>query len=152
MSIVPRVRVAVEADLEAIARIEAESMPQAWSERDLAPWLDADRGLLLVAETEAGLVAHAAFLLLPGEAELLRLAVVPARRRLGVATQLVESGLARLAAGGRRVCFLEVRHDNLAAVALYRALDFRPSGRREGYYGDGADALLFRREAASELG
>ena len=148
----PRVRTAVAADLEAIARIERESMPQPWSARDFAPWLDEERGLLLIAEDAAEPVGHAAYLLLPDGAELLRLAVAPVHRRRGVATRLVEAGLARLAAAGRVACFLEVRQDNHAAVGLYRALGFRPAGRRAGYYGDGSDALLLRRETALDVG
>lgn len=40
--------------------------------------------------------------------------------------------------------FLEVAADNDAARALYAKLGFVEAGRRHGYYGDGADALVLR--------
>lgn len=79
------------------------------------------------------------------EAELLTLAVVPARRRRGIAKRLVEACLAALAASGVGRIFLEVAADNDAAQALYRASGFRPLGRRRDYYGAGRDALVLAR-------
>jgi ribosomal-protein-alanine N-acetyltransferase len=40
---------------------------------------------------------------------------------------------------------LEVASENDAALALYRSLDFQPSGRRKRYYPNGADAVVLTR-------
>ncbi len=40
--------------------------------------------------------------------------------------------------------FLEVRADNAAARALYRATGWEEIGLRRGYYADGVDAVLMR--------
>ena len=40
---------------------------------------------------------------------------------------------------------LEVREANRAAIALYRAFEFRDEGKRADYYGPGQDALLMAR-------
>jgi ribosomal-protein-alanine N-acetyltransferase len=89
---------------------------------------------------------YAAFRHAAGEAELLRLAVVPGERRRGIAQALVAEGLERLEREGVQVCFLEVRVDNVSAVALYERLGFARIGRRRGYYRDGTDALIFALE------
>ncbi len=80
-----------------------------------------------------------------GEAELLRIAVDPARRGGGLGRRLLEACQAVLAAEGMEELHLEVRASNRAAIGLYRACGWVPSGRRGGYYPDGEDALLFRR-------
>lgn len=83
-----------------------------------------------------------------GEAELLLLAVAPARQRRGVGRRLLDQFLERARADGARRVHLEVREGN-PAVGLYEAADFRPVGRRRNYYrgrdGRQYDALTFAR-------
>jgi ribosomal-protein-alanine N-acetyltransferase len=142
------VRPAREEDLDAIARLEEASFKDAWPVDMLACELSHPRALLLVASRgEADPPAgYAAFRHAAGEAELLRLAVVPAERHRGIAQALVAEGLARLEREGVQVCFLEVRIDNEPAVDLYERLGFARIGRRRGYYRDGTDALIFALE------
>lgn len=68
------------------------------------------------------------------EAEILTLGVRKDSQRNGVARRLVEA-IARAArkAEARRL-FLEVGHNNNAALALYRGLGFQHVGQRKGYY------------------
>jgi len=87
------------------------------------------------------------FLLAPDEAELLRIAVRPGLRRAGLAGRLLLEGLERLRRSGRGVVTLEVRADNHAARALYGRFRFVEIGTRRGYYADGCDAVVYRREA-----
>lgn len=134
-------------DLEAILGLERRALADPWSRRALAEQLAHPRGLVLVAERDGELQGYAGFLDLgPGddgvEAELLRVAVDPARRRAGLGRRLVEAGLERL---GAAVCHLEVRPENRAARAFYRRLGFAESGRRRRYYPDGGDALRMAR-------
>ena len=141
-----RLRAAEPSDLEALARLEAACFADPWQVADLAPWLDPVRGAVRIAERAgvAGPVGAAVFALLPGEAELLRVAVEPALRRHGVARELLLAALAELARGGRPDCFLEVRAGNAAALALYERLAFRTVALRRHYYPDGEDALICR--------
>jgi ribosomal-protein-alanine N-acetyltransferase len=144
------IREAGAADLPALAALERESFSEPWSAAELGSWVGLpERALVLALEDDAGIAAYALFLLLPGEeAELLRVAVAARARRRGLAARLLLEALARLGAGGRGVCFLEVRPANEAAIALYRRLGFVAGGLRRGYYSDGSDALVFRRESA----
>lgn len=79
------------------------------------------------------------------EAEILTLAVVPEARRQGHGAVLLAAAMARAAAQGARVMFLEVAEGNAAARALYAAAGFAAVGRRQRYYPDGSDALVLRR-------
>ena len=142
------VRPAGPADLDAIARLEEASFQDAWPPDMLAFELVHPRAVLLVASrggTQPPL-GYAAFRHAAGEAELLRLAVLPEERRHGIARALIAEGLARLDREGVQVCFLEVRLDNEPAVKLYERLGFARVGRRNSYYRDGSDALVFALE------
>ncbi|HTL99331.1 MAG TPA: GNAT family N-acetyltransferase [Holophagaceae bacterium] len=78
-----------------------------------------------------------------GEAELLRIAVDPARRGEGLGKALLAACEAELAASGIRELRLEVRVSNAAARALYARAGWRESGLRKAYYRDGEDAALY---------
>lgn len=83
------------------------------------------------------------------EAEIIAIGTRPSMQRRGVARQLLERHMERLASRGVRLLFLEVAESNLAAQALYAAFGFREAGRRKGYYKrrDGVeDAIIMRRE------
>ncbi len=82
------------------------------------------------------------------EAEILTLAVTPAARRRGVASQLLEAATVRLAAAGATVAFLEVSVKNTAALKLYLGQGFAQVGRRVAYYSDRSDALVLRTDLA----
>lgn len=144
-------RLADEADLPALAALEAASFPDPWSKTLLAGELAAPTSLVLLALETSAATGYAAFRRAADEAELLRVAVAPAARRRKVARRLVEAGLGRLRADGVRSCFLEVRPENRPARALYRALGFRETGRRPRYYADGSDALILRLDLRLDL-
>ena len=82
------------------------------------------------------------------EAEILSVAVASARRGRGLARQLLDTNLRRLAARGTRSVFLEVDEANMPARRLYRGAGFRDVGRRESYYSTAQDsaALILRRD------
>lgn len=131
------------------ARLHAASFAFAWSEEDFEQLL-----------TGAGVVADAAFeadetlcgMILSraaaDEAEILTIAVAPARRRAGVGMALLKTHLPRLVARGVNRLFLEVDSGNLAARALYAARGFAQVGERKAYYRKAgappATALLLR--------
>ena len=47
---------------------------------------------------------------------------------------------------------LEVREDNATAIALYRGRGYVETGRRPGYYDDGAAAIRLRRTLEPAIG
>jgi ribosomal-protein-alanine N-acetyltransferase len=78
------------------------------------------------------------------EAEILTLAVHPAKRRQGLGAALLRAAMRRAAALGATSMFLEVAVTNRAARDLYAAHGFAESGLRRRYYTDGSDALVLR--------
>jgi [ribosomal protein S18]-alanine N-acetyltransferase len=80
------------------------------------------------------------------EAELLTIAVHPARQRLGLGQHLLAGFLTEAERRGATRAFLEVAEDNQAAISLYRARGFVEIARRKKYYSTPAglvDALIF---------
>jgi ribosomal-protein-alanine N-acetyltransferase len=73
------------------------------------------------------------------EAEVLSVAVTPQCRRRGIGKALLEDALRHLYREGARSIHLEVEDSNLAAIGLYRGVEFRESGRRAGYYAQGRE-------------
>ena len=124
-------RAATEADVPALAEVEHLAFA--------VPNWPADTFLrydCTVAEIEgriaAFLVSRQIFPgneMAPPEREILNLAVVPAFRRSGLATQLL-----KLEFQNSAVFLLEVRESNLAARALYELLGFVEISRRKDYY------------------
>jgi ribosomal-protein-alanine N-acetyltransferase len=109
----------------------------------------ADR--LIVAHRATAGAALAGFILsrlVRDEAEILSIAVASARQGRGLARQLLDTNLRRLAALGARSVFLEAEEGNVPARRLYRRAGFRQVARREAYYaaGHGAAALVLRRD------
>lgn len=80
------------------------------------------------------------------EAELIRIAVDPSRRRAGLGRALLRHSEAMLLRLGIQTLFLEVRVSNLAAQTLYEAEGWHRTGLRPAYYRDGEDAALYRRD------
>lgn len=85
------------------------------------------------------------------EAEILTLAVMPAFRRRGLATALLQVVSAQAAQRNAAVLLLEVAVGNEAALALYARLGFAEVGRRRNYYRTGLDALVLRRDLTPAL-
>lgn len=78
-----------------------------------------------------------------GEAEILTLAVKPEARGRGLGRALIQALGTHAQSLGAASLFLEVGHDNPAALALYAGLGFERVGQRKGYYA-GRDAWILK--------
>lgn len=141
-------------DLPEVLVIEAASFSSPWSaevfEDEIA---HADGRALVWREPASGVVRGTiVYRWVPGqdgrEIDLHQVAVHPDARRQGVGRALVDHLLADARARGARRVTLEVRHDNVAARALYERLGFVCLATRRGYYHDGEDALVLAKELA----
>jgi [ribosomal protein S18]-alanine N-acetyltransferase len=133
------------------AAIHAQCFARRWSATEFENLL-ADRHVIADAAINAATRQMSGFMLsriAADEAEILTIAVAPARRRKEVAGRLLAHHLGRLAAAGAKTLFLEVDGRNQAALALYTGFGFRQVGTRKAYYqrpGEaGGDALIMRR-------
>ena len=138
---------ATRAHVAALAAIHAMAFPphEAWGEDAIALQL-AMPGVLGLLHARGGMIL---IRVTEDEAEVLTLATTPGRRRRGVARALLDAAQRLAFAHGARKAFLEVAHDNIAAIALYERAGFSRVGRRPGYYarpfGSQADALVLSR-------
>lgn len=139
----------------ALAAVHAASFPTAWDETAMRRLLGANASRAFVAlegydHVPLGFVL--AFVAVD-EAEILSLAVLPERRRQGLARRLVQHLEAAAMEAGAERLFLEVETGNDAALALYRKLGFVEVGRRKDYYvqpgAEPQDALVLAKPLAA---
>ena len=132
-------------DLARIAEIEREVFSDPWPESFFQHELSQPLTYARVAEQDGAIAGYCMAWLGAGTGHLGNLAVVPGRRRRGIARRLVDDLLGRAHAAGVEGVTLEVRVSNFAAQGLYHAHGFRLAGLRRGYYRDtGEDALVMQ--------
>jgi ribosomal-protein-alanine N-acetyltransferase len=138
-----RVRPAEPRDAAEIVRVASKSPGASpWS---ASQYEDAARGDYQgwLAEHNGSVVGFIFTRIAADEVEILNVAVLPDRRRLGVASQLIERALDHAKAYGAARAYLEVRASNSAATTLYGKCGFATAGRRAHYYSSPIeDALL----------
>lgn len=143
---VPQFTAASARDAAAIAALHAASFRRGWGEDEVYRLL-----------TDSAVIAHRAIIrgalagfimsrLAAGEAEILSVAIAPARRGRGLSRPLLEFHLRVLAGRAIRTVFLEVDEHNAPARRLYGRAGFGEVGRRPAYYESGATALVLRRD------
>ncbi len=130
-------------DADAVTAIAKES-PQAadWptaSYRELAGWSGV---LALVSESEGKASGFVIGRQVGDAAEVLNLAVTPARRRKGEGGALLKAALEEFRARRVTRVFLEVRESNETAIAFYAKHGFSKVGHRAGYYRDPEEAAI----------
>lgn len=142
----PALSEAAPRDAAAIAGLHAVSFQRGWGEDEIHGLL-VDRAVIthraMIGRTLVGFILSR---LIGDEAEILSVAMAPASRGRGFARPLLDLHLRRLAGLGARAVFLEVDEHNVAACRLYRRAGFAEVGRRQGYYDNGAAALVLRRD------
>jgi ribosomal-protein-alanine N-acetyltransferase len=135
----PSVSPATPGDAADLAALHGASFHRGWSEDELERLL-LDRAVVAHRVTIGRrLVGFIISRIIMGEAEILSVAVASSRRGKGLAQQMLNLHLRRLAGLGTRTVFLEVSEDNVPANRLYQRAGFRAVGRRDGYYPDRAD-------------
>jgi ribosomal-protein-alanine N-acetyltransferase len=130
-------------DAPELAALHADAFPpdQRWGPDAIRLMLDMPGAFGLLLPQRGFVLARVA----ADEAEILTLAVAPARRRQGDGGALLAAALAQSVLRGARTMFLEVSDRNAPALALYGANGFAEVSRRRRYYADGSDALVLRR-------
>jgi ribosomal-protein-alanine N-acetyltransferase len=133
-------------DAAAIAGLHKASFQRGWGEDEVYRLLIENSVVAhraMIGRTMAGFILSR---MAASEAEILSIAIAPARRGRGLARPLLDLHLRRLAGLGARAVFLEVDEHNAPARALYRRAGFHDVGRRQSYYQSGASALVLRRD------
>jgi ribosomal-protein-alanine N-acetyltransferase len=140
-------------DMTAIMALEQQLFPEdAWTPEMFAMEFaqPASRRLYLVAEDGNALVGYAGMMFTGGsQADVVTLAVNPARWGQGTGTALLMALVGEAEKRDYEEVLLEVREDNPRARQLYRRHGFTEIGIRRGYYQpSGANAVVMRKELA----
>ena len=139
-------------DIDAVLEIEQASFANPWT-RDMYLAELEHRGTsfcYIARDADGAAVGFCSFWRILDELHINNLAVLPARRRSGVATALLVFVLGEGARLGARRATLEVRRSNAIARSLYERFGFSVAGVRRAYYTHPVeDALVLWRE---ELG
>jgi len=136
------------ADLDAVMEIERCSFAEPWTPGLFLRELKLPFSTTLVARDSSGHIAgYVCWWVVGDEVHLLNLAVHPEQRRRGLGRYLLETVLQAASAAQARLVTLEVRHDNAAAIALYRTYGFREVGLRRNYYAPGRHAVIMSRDS-----
>ncbi|MCW2747578.1 MAG: ribosomal protein S18P -alanine acetyltransferase [Nocardioidaceae bacterium] len=138
-------RLAVPGDAAAVRALEVDAFGgDAWSEAAVAEELASSTRVSYVWVDDGELRGYAIVMVVDEIADLQRIAVAPSARRSGLGRRLLEEVVAVARRGGCERMLLEVRADNVAAIALYAACGFVEIHRRRGYYRDGVDAVVMQ--------
>lgn len=142
----PFVRRGRPEDLAALVALEAAAFDEPWSIAGLTGELTLPHARVWVwsdgAESLPGaLLGWQIF----EDFHVNRVAVRPERRREGIGRTLMLHAMAHAQTEGATATLLEVRADNVAALALYQRLGFVREGERRNYYGDGMAAVVMRK-------
>lgn len=136
----PIIDEATPEDVAAIAEIHAASFSQEWTADELSALLGQPGVEALVARRASlwSSTRPIGFVILrtaADEAEILTVAVLPARRGSGTGASLVAAAMRRLYRARVSHVFLEVDAENEPALSIYKRLGFKVVGDRPSYYG-----------------
>jgi ribosomal-protein-alanine N-acetyltransferase len=140
-----RLRPMLLSDAEAVSAIEVRSFQSSWPatafEHELTE--NPTARYVVLEDASDGVVAFGGMWLQFDQAHIVTVAVLPERRRQGLASIVVQALLELAAEHAMADVTLEVRVSNEAARALYRRHGFFEVGDRRRYYADnGEDAVI----------
>lgn len=127
-----------------VAAIEKACFSKPWNEISIAAELKNEFSRFYVAVEGGKAVGFVGLYALTGEADIVRVGVLPQYRSRGIARAVLQKSLEDVQGD----VFLDVRESNAAAIALYRSLGFYDTGVRKNYYSDPEEnAVLMKRDA-----
>ena len=132
-------------EIEAITKLERLCFESCWERSAIEAQMNNPCCVFVLWQEAGAAVGYALGNIVCDEAELYRIAVVPANRKTGTGTRILQRFIADCKKRGATKIFLEVRSRNTAAVGLYEKMGFQRIAIRKGYYGDD-DALIYSLE------
>lgn len=134
------------ADLDTLYMIEQRCFTkEAWSKRQIATFLEASDAVNLAVRMNNEAVGFVIGLVNQYDemkiGHIVTIDVLPNYRRKGVGMTLLKSIEQEFKKAGVRVCYLEVREDNLVAMKLYRKAGYVEVELLENYYSRGGHGV-----------
>jgi [ribosomal protein S18]-alanine N-acetyltransferase len=148
----PAVRSARDDDLEALLALEASFPGDRLGRAAFWRFLRSAHAAVWIAEVGGAPVGDAIVVYRRGygSARLVSLVVAPGWRRRGIGRVLLRHAEREATRRGCLALRLEVRADNLAALALYQGLGYASVGSTDHYYEDGSAAVRMRKLLAPD--
>lgn len=133
-----------EADINDVLEIEWQSFPAPWTELMFRHQLSLNKIAVNLSLVEGNtVIGYATAWFVFEEIHLLSIAVIPRRRRKGLANRLLDTVIEMGRERGVCRMTLEVRVGNTGAQEFYSKRGFQVIGKRKGYYREtGEDALI----------
>ncbi len=145
------VRNTVPEDCAAIAEMEHQLFPDAWSEKSVLETVNQENTICLTAEKAGKTAGYVLAYTAADEAEIARIAVAQEMQRQGVARTLMNA--LEKECGKRNIdkILLDVREGNAVARAFYEAEGFRVDGIRQRFYDNPQeDGILMSRQTGKQ--
>ena len=125
---------------------EQTGIAHPWTRDSIEALINDDNKVALKASDDDKLIGYVGASYVLDEAEIGNICVLPGYRGQGVGRKLFDELTKYLKESGINVIFLEVESDNAPAIALYERQGFTKYNARKNYYGEGRDALLYKKE------
>lgn len=136
----------------AVAEMEHQIFPDAWSERGILDTLKNEQTVCLTAEKAGRLLGYMFAYTAADEADVARIAVVKESRKQKVGSELMKAFKQIGKARGIRRVLLDVRRSNNTARTFYVKQGFAEDGVRPGFYENPEeDAILMSCEIDTEV-
>lgn len=121
-------------DLDQVMALERQIFSRPWSEESMRSALQQQDTIYLVDEADGKICGYLGIWCMAEDGDLCNMAVAEQVRGRGVASGLMEEGMACCRKQGVCRIVLEVRESNLPAKNLYQSKGFAPIGVRKQYY------------------
>ena len=121
-------------DIETVASIENESIPNPWSGKSFEESLDNPDAFFAVCESGGSVKGYAGMYISGPEAEITNVAVDKDFRHGGIGEGIVRYLIEEGKKKGVESFILEVRKSNEAAISLYEKIGFKTMGERKDFY------------------
>ncbi len=132
-------------DCPAVAAIDRNCFPEAWSEAGFYDAMRQPQYWFLVMEEDGKIVGYIGMVNTDQEGEITRIVLLPEARRRGYGSLLLANMLRWAEQLGLHSVFLEVRRSNEPARRLYEKYGFETIAERKGYYRNpGEDAIIMQ--------
>jgi ribosomal-protein-alanine N-acetyltransferase len=100
---------------------------------------------VMVTRLAGKIVGYVSFRYVADEGDVVTIAVDTSVQKQGVGTAMMDWLETTAKVRGLKNLFLEVRSDNIPAIAMYLARDFERIDLRRNYYDTGVDAYVMRK-------
>lgn len=132
-----------EAHVTGVAEIERECFSAPWSEDGIRSEIDNPNARFFVAMKDGIAMGYAGMHIVCGECYITNVAVLPAYRQMGVASELLKALEETAKEENGEFITLEVRKSNEKAIKLYSKHGYKQVGIRKNFYSKPTeDAIL----------